>query len=115
MLINCNKTEIFGQNHKRGAEVLVLMGEEGLTVRRFCDKIKKNDLGDGDVAKKLYWEQETEGERHEVALTYSYLTGKAVVEIDGMSFDISTKPFALRGTNQAFRLGEEMAVLDFPR
>ena len=67
------------------------------------------------MAKKLYWEQESEGERHEVVLTYSYFSGKAVVEIDGMSFDISTKPFSLRGTNQAFRLGEEMAVLDFPK
>ena len=67
------------------------------------------------MAKKMYWESECEGEKHEVALTYSYLTGKAVVEIDGMSFDISTKPFSLRGTNQAFRLGEEMAVLDFPK
>lgn len=52
---------------------------------------------------------------HTVSLTCSYMTGKAIVNIDGDEYDISVKPFSLRGTNQVFRLGESPAVLDFPK
>ena len=62
------------------------------------------------MAKKLTWSAEMEGEKHTVSLTYSTLSGKAVITIDGDTFDISTKPFRLRGTNQAFKLGDEKAV-----
>ena len=43
------------------------------------------------------------------------LTGKAIITIDGTEFNISAKPFSLRGTNQMFRLGEMAALLDFPK
>lgn len=52
---------------------------------------------------------------HSVSLICSYITGKAIVNIDGDEYDISVKPFSLRGTNQVFRLGESPAVLDFPK
>ena len=52
---------------------------------------------------------------HTVTLRCSLLWGKAVVTIDGSEFDISTRPFGLRGTNQAFKLGDEMAMLEFPK
>ena len=38
-----------------------------------------------------------------------------IINIDGDEFDISVGFFKLRGTSQAFRLGEEMALLDFPK
>lgn len=62
--------------------------------------------------------EETEQETsftHTVRLSCSYLTGKAVIMIDGTEFNISTRPFGLRGTNQVFRLGELAAVIDFPK
>ena len=77
------------------------------------------------MAKKLYWEYsepETDietGEEtgntvtHTIALTYSYMSGKAVVSIDGTEFNISERPFALKGTEQMFRLGENAAMLRF--
>ncbi len=52
---------------------------------------------------------------HRVSLRCSMLTGKAIVTIDGTEFDISVRPFSLRGTNQVFRLGEIPAILDFPK
>lgn len=52
---------------------------------------------------------------HAVTLLCSPLTGKAIITIDGTEFNISTKPLALRGTNQMFRLGEMAALLDFPK
>ena len=52
---------------------------------------------------------------HTVALKCSMLSGKAVVTIDGTEFNISTRPLALRGTSQMFRLGEMAALLDFPK
>ena len=79
------------------------------------------------MAKQLTWsisEPELDNEtgeatgntvEHAVALRYSYLTGKAVVTIDGDDFDISTKPLSLKGTNQMFRLGELAALLVFPK
>ena len=67
------------------------------------------------MSKKLEWEITVDEELHKVALEYSMLTGKAIVNIDGDEFDISTGLFKLRGTSQAFRLGEEMALLDFPK
>ena len=77
------------------------------------------------MAKKLYWEYsepETDIESgeptgntvtHTISLTYSYFSGKAIVEIDGASFNISERPFSLRGTEQMFRLGENAALLRF--
>ena len=62
--------------------------------------------------------EETEEEMellHKVSLRCSMLTGKAIVTIDGTEFDISVRPFSLRGTNQMFRLGEIPAILDFPQ
>ena len=52
---------------------------------------------------------------HTVALSCSSLTGKAVITIDGTAFNISTRPLALKGTNQMFRLGELAAIIDFPK
>ena len=72
------------------------------------------------MAKKYDWEvkeilEEGEEKLHTVSLTCSMLTGKAVITIDGDEYDISVKPFALRGTSQIFRLGEQAAVIDFPK
>jgi len=67
------------------------------------------------MAKKLNWIIDVEGEEHKVSLEYSMLFGKAIVDIDGDSFDISTGLFKLRGTSQVFRLGEKQAILDFPK
>ena len=64
---------------------------------------------------KLEWNIEVEGENHKVTLEYMMLLGRAIVEIDGDRFDISTAPFKLRGTSQVFRLGESQAILDFPK
>ena len=52
---------------------------------------------------------------HTVSLRCSTLTGKAIITIDGTDFNISTRPFGLRGTNQVFRLGDVAAILDFPK
>lgn len=74
------------------------------------------------MAKRYDWEilepaEEEGGEEtlHTVSLRCSMLTGKAVIAIDGTSFDIGTRPFGLRGTSQMFRLGEMAALLDFPK
>ena len=67
------------------------------------------------MSKKLDWEIEIDGELHKVSLQYSMLFGKAIVEINGDKFDISTGLFKLRGTSQVFRLGETQAILDFPK
>ena len=67
------------------------------------------------MAKKLEWEIDVEGEIHKVSLEYCMLFGKAIVNIDGDSFDISTGLFKLRGTSQVFRLGESQAMLEFPK
>ena len=67
------------------------------------------------MAKKLVWKIDTDGEGHEVSLEYSMLIGKAIINIDGDSFDISTGFLRLRGTSQVFRLGESPAILDFPK
>ena len=60
-------------------------------------------------------EEGGEGILHTVTLKASNLTGKAIVTIDGDEFDISGKPFSLRGTNQVFRLGSMAAIIDFPK
>ena len=77
------------------------------------------------MAKKYTWEYsepETDMETgeetgntltHTISLTCSYLSGKAIVTIDGTEFDISEKPFSLKGTEQVFRLGESAALLRF--
>ena len=72
------------------------------------------------MAKNYKWEVKEvceNGEEilHTVFLVCSTLTGKAVINIDGDEYDISVKPFGLRGTNQVFRLGESPAVIDFPK
>ena len=79
------------------------------------------------MAKKYYWEIEEEetdlesGEptgsmrTHKVELICSNFTGKAVVTINGMKFDISEKPFSLAGTEQMFKLGDMAAVLSFKK
>jgi hypothetical protein len=72
------------------------------------------------MAKNYLWSISLEGEdgasvEHTVKLTCSFFTGKAIITIDGDEYDISTKPLSLRGTNQMFRLGEDAAVIDFPK
>ena len=77
------------------------------------------------MAKTYNWEiiektvnEETEEEitvPHTVSLKCSYLTGKALITIDGTEFNIGTRPFGLGGTNQVFRLGELAAIIDFPK
>ena len=77
------------------------------------------------MAKTYEWDipetvidEETEEEKevtHRVSLVCSMLTGKAKITIDGTEFDISTRIFGLRGTNQVFRLGEMAAIVDFPK
>ena len=72
------------------------------------------------MAKKYKWiidgvDGDDSNTTHTVALTCSNLTGKAIVTIDGDEYDISVKPFGLKGTNQVFRIGECPAVLDFPK
>lgn len=62
--------------------------------------------------------EETEEEievTHKVSLRCSMLTGKALITIDGTEFNIGTRPFALRGSNQVFRLGDMAAIIDFPK
>ena len=77
------------------------------------------------MAKKYAWNideqvinvetEETETVTHNVSLVCSNLTGKAVITIDGDEFDISVRPFGLKGTNQMFRLGEMAAMIFFPK
>ena len=73
------------------------------------------------MAKLYKWEINEQAEEgvedtlHTVTLKCSNLTGKAIVTIDGAEFDISVRPFSLRGTSQMFRLGEMPALLDFPK
>ena len=72
------------------------------------------------MAKNYTWETTEKADdgtevSHTVSLTCSNITGKAIVVIDGDEYDISVKPFGLKGTNQVFRLGESPAVLDFPK
>ncbi|MBQ8849769.1 MAG: hypothetical protein IJ011_05525 [Clostridia bacterium] len=59
--------------------------------------------------------EEEETVTHSVSLVCSNLTGKAIITIDGSEFDISVRPFGLRGTNQVFRLGDMAAIIDFPK
>ena len=67
------------------------------------------------MAKKINWNISLEDGEHKVSLVYSMLTGKAIVNIDGDEFDISVGFMKLRGTNQIFKLGEDAALLDFPK
>ena len=72
------------------------------------------------MAKNYKWtisgvDEETPDLTHSVTLVCSNLTGKAIVTIDKDEYDISVKPFKLKGTNQMFRIGECPAVLDFPK
>lgn len=80
------------------------------------------------MAKKYYyWEieediiDEESGEltgkklQHQIELTCSKISGKAIINIDGKEFDISEKPFSLSGSQQAFRLGDMAAMLTFPK
>jgi len=52
---------------------------------------------------------------HSISLSCSFLTGRAIITIDGDEYNISAKPLKLRGTSQIFRLGEMPAVIDFPK
>ena len=77
------------------------------------------------MAKKYYWdieEAETDMETgeltgntltHKVEIVCSNLTGKAIITINGVRFDISEKPFKLGGTQQMFRLGDMPAQITF--
>ncbi len=72
------------------------------------------------MAKKYNWEineigENEQGVTHTVSLVCSNFSGKAIITIDGDEYDISVKPFSLRGTSQVFRLGEEAAVIEFPK
>ncbi len=79
------------------------------------------------MAKKYYWEieeEETDMENgeptgniltHKVELICSNLTGKALITINGVQFDISEKPFKLNGTQQMFKLGSMPAMLFFKK
>ncbi len=72
------------------------------------------------MAKKYIWEikEETEESKevtHNISLVCSNLSGKAIITIDGDEYDISVKPFSLKGTNQMFRLGDMAAIIDFPK
>ena len=67
------------------------------------------------MAKKINWTAKLEDGEHSVSLVYSMLRGKAIVTIDGSEFDISTGFGKLKGTSQVFRLGEQAAILDFPK
>ena len=77
------------------------------------------------MAKKYSWEidekvinTETEVEEtvtHKVSLLCSNLTGKAIITIDGDEFNISVRPFGLKGTSQMFRLGDMAANMVFPK
>ena len=52
---------------------------------------------------------------HEIELTCSKISGKAIINIDKKEFDISEKPFRLAGSQQAFRLGDMAAMLTIPK
>ena len=80
------------------------------------------------MAKKYTWKitesvENADSVEHSITLTCSFITGKALINIDGDEYDISVKPFSLRGTSQVFRLGtsqvfrlgEEAAVIEFPK
>ncbi len=72
------------------------------------------------MAKTYTWEASETLENgtihtHTIVLKCSMLTGKAKISIDGDDYDISTKPFKLRGESQVFRLGEQPAILEFPK
>ena len=67
------------------------------------------------MSKKLEWKINVDEELHRVTLEYSMFTGKAIVNIDGDEFDISTGLMKLRGTSQIFKLGDKQAILDFPK
>ncbi len=67
------------------------------------------------MAKRLNWDITLDDGEHKVSLLYSMLTGKAVVTIDGDEFDISEGFMKLRGTEQVFKLGDDAAILDFPK
>lgn len=84
------------------------------------------------MAKKYFWDiEETvdvfdeEGESaspvgtktidHHVELVCSNLSGKAIITIDGDSFNISTRPLSLAGTQQMFRLGDMAANVCFSK
>ena len=67
------------------------------------------------MAKTIKFCVNENGTEHKITLLYSYLTGKAKINIDGDDFDISTRALRLRGTSQIFRLGEKQAILVFPK
>ena len=67
--------------------------------------------------KKYEWNPVLYGEVHTVKLFFSRISGKTVVTIDGVEFDISHSPFYyLRERREIFRLSDEkQAILVIPR
>ena len=67
--------------------------------------------------KKYDWTPEVDEEIHTVMLSFSRLTGKTLVTIDGTEFNISHSPFYyLRTRREIFRLSDEkQAILVIPR
>jgi len=72
------------------------------------------------MAKKYVWKinealEGGENTEHSVSLVYSNISGKAIINIDGDEYNIGSRPFSLKGTNQMFRLGEMAAMLEFSK
>ena len=72
------------------------------------------------MAKKYVWHidetfEDGTSEVHSVTLVYSNAFGKALINIDGDEYDIGSRPFSLKGTNQMFRLGEMAAMIEFSK
>ena len=84
------------------------------------------------MAKKYFWDIDEivdifdgEGEdaspvgtktlTHRIELVCSKISGKAIITIDGDSFNISVRPFSLAGTQQMFRLGNMAANVCFSK
>ena len=82
---------------------------EAVMAKKYCWEIKEEitDLESGEPTGEL--------KTHSVELTCSNLTGKAIIKINGVEFNISEKPFSLRGSEQIFKLGDMAALLSFPK
>ena len=77
--------------------------------KKYCWEIKEEitDLESGEPTGEL--------KTHSVELTCSNITGKAIIKINGVEFNISEKPFSLKGSEQIFKLGDMAALLSFPK
>ncbi len=67
--------------------------------------------------KKYEWTTEVDGEIHTVRLSFSRLTGKTLVAIDGEDFNISHAPFYyMKERREIFKISDEkQAILVIPR